>query len=93
MFNAEPYMLYGRALKLCYPETNSYVSKMTLPSKINNIVNHICDHWKKGYLVNLREYQKIKHPHKRQQIANVKDIVIVQEDEMPRSTWKVGIVE
>ena len=53
------HMLYGRALKLCYPETNSYVSKMILPSKINSIVNHICDRWKKEYPVNLREYQKL----------------------------------
>ena len=49
-------------------------------TKINNIVN-------------LREYQKIEHPNKDQQIVNVKDIVIVQEDKMPRSAWKVGIVE
>ena len=41
----------------------------------------------------LCEYQKIKHPNKHQQIVNVKDIVIVQEDKMPRFAWKVGIVE
>ena len=78
-------MLYGRALKLCDPEISSHVSKMLLPSKIDNIVNHFWDCWRKEYLVNLREYQKIKHPHKHQQIVNVKDIVIVQEDKMPRS--------
>ena len=49
-------------------------------TKINNIVN-------------LHKYQKIEHPNKDQQIVNVKDIVIVQEDKMPRSAWKVGIVE
>ena len=49
-------------------------------TKINNIVN-------------LHEYQKIERPNKDQQIVNVKDIVIVQEDKMPRSAWKVGIVE
>ena len=86
-------MLYGRALKLCDPETSSNFSKMLLPSKINNIVSHFWDRWKKEYLVNLREYQKIKHPNKHQQIVNVKDIVTVQEDKMPRSAWKVGIVE
>ena len=78
-------MLHGRALKLCDPEISSDVSKMLLPSKINNIVNYFWDRWRKEYLVNLREYQTIKHPHKHQQIANVKDIVIVQEDKMPRS--------
>ena len=66
---------------------------MLLPSKINNIVNHFWDRWKKEYLVNLREYQKIKPPNKHQQIVNVKDIVMVQEEKMPRSAWKVGIFE
>ena len=75
------------------PETSSDVSKMLVPSKINNIVNHFWDRWKQEYLVNLREYQKIKHPNKYQETVNVKDIVIVQEDKMPRSAWKVGIVE
>ena len=85
-------MLSGGALKLCDPETNSDVSKMLLPSKINNIVNHFWDRWKE-YLINLREYQKIKHPNKHQQIVNVKDIVKVQEDKIPRFAWKVGVVE
>ena len=80
-------------LKFRDSETSSDVSKMLLPSKINNVANRFWDHWKKEYLVNLREYQKIKHPNKHQQIVNVKDIVIVQEDKMPRSAWKVGIVE
>ena len=80
-------------MKLFDPETSSDVSKMLVPSKINNIVNHFWDRWKQEYLLNLREYQKIKHPIKYQQTVNVKDIVIVQEDKMPRSAWKVGIVE
>ena len=80
-------------MRLFDPETSSDVSKMLVPSKVNNIVNQFWDRWKKEYLVNLREYQKIKHPNKYQQTVNVKDIVIVQEDKMPRSPWKVGIVE
>ena len=76
-------MLHGRALKLYDPEISSDVLKMLLPSKINNnIVNHFCDRWIKKYLVNLCEYQKIKHPNKH---LNVKDIVIVQKDKMLRS--------
>ena len=85
-------MLYGRTLKLCDPETSSDVSKMLLPSKTNNIVNHFWDQWKKEHLINLLEYQKIKHSNKHQQIVNVKDIVIVQEGKMSRSAWKVGII-
>ena len=87
------HMLYGRSLRLFDSETSSDVSKMSLPSKINNTVNHFWDRWKKEHLVNLREYHKIKHPNKHQQIVNEKDIVIVQEDKILRSAWKVGIVE
>ena len=58
---------------------------MLLPNKINNIVNHFWNRWNKEYLVNLREYQKIKYPNKHQEIVNVQDIVIVKKDKMPRS--------
>ena len=57
---------------------SSDISKMLLSSKANNILNHLWDFWKKEYLVNLREYQKIHHPNKHYQIVNVKDLVIVQ---------------
>ena len=56
-------------------------------------MNDFWGRWKKLYLVNLREYQKIKHSNKHQQIVNVKDIVIVQEEKMSQSAWKVGIVK
>ena len=56
-------------------------------------MNHFWDFWKKEYLVNLQEYQKIKHPNKHYQIVNVKDIVIVQENKIQQSTWKVGLAE
>ena len=56
-------------------------------------MNDFWGRWKKEYLVNLREYQKIKHSNKHQQIVNVKDIVIVQEEKMSQSAWKVGIVK
>ena len=85
-------MLYGQGFKLCDPGTNSDASKMLLPGKSNNIMNHFCVRWKKEYLVNLREYQKLKHSNKHQQIVDVKDIFIIQKDKMPQSTWKLGIV-
>ena len=66
---------------------------MSLPNKINNIVNHFWDSCKRKYLANLRGYQKLKYPNKHQHIVNVQDIVIVQENKMPQPAWKVGIVE
>ena len=44
-------------LKFRDSETSSDVSKMLLPSKINNVANRFWDRWKKEYLLNLREYQ------------------------------------
>ena len=59
---------------------------MSLPNKINNIVNHFWDSCKRKYLANLRGYQKLKYPNKHQHIVNVQDIVIVQENKMPQPT-------
>ena len=53
------HMSYGRTLKVCDPETSSDVSKMLLPSKINNIVNHFWDRWKKEYLVICASIRKL----------------------------------
>ena len=66
---------------------------MSLPNKINNIVNHFWDSCKRKDLVNLCGYQKLKHPNKHQRIVIVQNIVIVQENKMPQPAWKVGIVE
>ena len=44
------HMLYGNALKLCDSWPNCDVSKILLPGKINNIVNHFWDLWKKSIL-------------------------------------------
>ena len=56
-------------------------------------MTHFWDHQKKEYLVDLRKHQKIKHPNKYQQIVNLKRIVTIQEDKMPRFVWKIGIIE
>ena len=66
---------------------------MLLPTKINNMVNYFWDRWKKEYLVNQSEYQKIKHPNKHQQIVNVKDIFIVQKNKTQWSAWKAEVAE
>lgn len=59
-------------MKLYDPETNCDVSKILLLGKINNIVTHFWDRWKKEYfVVNLREHQKIKLSNKVQHLLNV----------------------
>ena len=80
-------------MKLCDPEPKYDLSKILRPGKVNNVVNHFWDHWKKEYFVNLHEHQKIKHQNKHQQRLNARDIVITQEDSMPRSAWKVRVIE
>ena len=55
--------------------------------------NVLSDRWKKEYLIDLGEYQKIKHPNKHQQIGHLKNIVIVHDYMILRSVWKVAIVE
>ena len=58
------HMLFGRKLKMFNPETFeiSYtpIDTNIYSRKLNNIINHFWECWRKEYLVNLREYHKVK---------------------------------
>ena len=90
-------MLFGRQLKLFNP--NPFKISYT-PSdinaysrKINNILNHFCDRWRKEHLINLRENHKVKLQKFNRPQIQLKDIVIAEEEKQSRSMWKAGIVE
>ena len=82
LFNLEPFEIS------CTPaDLNAHVRK------INNIINHFCDRWKKEYLINPRKHPKVKlQKFNRPQIL-LKDVVTLKEKRQSRSMWRVGIVE
>ena len=87
-------MLFGRALRLANSESIEESNQsIILPKKLNNIVNHFWERWKKEYLINLRENQKIVTPNSNQPIINNNDIVLISEEKLPRSAWRIGVVE
>ena len=56
-------------------------------------MNHFWERWKKEYLTNLRENQKINTQNPNQPIINVNDIVLISEENLPRSAWRIGIIQ
>ena len=64
------HLLFGRTLLLPNPSTIdlSFLNPNPIikPTKLQNIINHFWDRWRKEYLVNLREHQKISSYKKKQ---------------------------
>ena len=60
--------------------------------KLRNI-NHFWDRWRKEYLINLRECQKILMEDDNRQVISVGDVVMTEEDKVSRFCWRMGLVE
>ena len=90
-------MLYQRTLllsnssttDLSYPNPNPIIK----PTKLQNIINHFWDRWRKEYLVNLREHHKIKYYKKNRPTIQLNDVVIIGDANRPRSSWRLAKVE
>ena len=90
-------MLFGRPLllsnssatDLCYPNPNPIIK----PTKFQNIINHFWVRWHKEYLVNLREHHKINSYKKNKPTIQLNDIIIIEDANRPRSSWRLAKVE
>ena len=60
--------------------------------KVNRIINNFWDRWQKEYVVNLRETHKQNLQNRHQQHIRLNDIVLIHDENLPRSTWRKGIV-
>ena len=89
-------LLFGRPLLLSNPSTTdlSYPNPnpITKPTKLQNIINHFWDRWRK-YLVNLREHHKINSYKKNRPTIQLNDVVIIGDENRPRSSWRLAKVE
>ena len=45
------------------------------------------------YLVNLNESQKMKAPISNHQVVKINSAVLIHEENLPRSAWKIGLAE
>ncbi|XP_066927907.1 uncharacterized protein [Clytia hemisphaerica] len=59
---------------------------------LETLLEHFWNRWNKEYLTELREHWKQKRM-KRQPITKVNDIVLIMDDKLARSKWRVGIIE
>ena len=60
--------------------------------KVNRIINQFWDRWHKEYIVNLRETHKQNLQNRHQQHIRLNDIVLTHDENLPRLTWRKGIV-
>ena len=53
---------------------------------------HFCTRWHREYLADLREYHKLNHVEP-DRIARIGEVVLVHQENISRSSWKVGVIE
>ena len=87
------HLLYGRTLNNSNLLSASTTQEIIHPKKLESLINHFWERWKKEYVVNLREHQKIMSPNENRCKIELNDVVIVEEELVPRSAWRLGKVE
>ena len=84
------HLLFGRTLLLSNPSTTdlSYPNHnpITKPKKLQYIINHFWDRWRKEYFVNLREHHKINSYKKNKRTIQSNNVVIIADANLPRSS-------
>ena len=89
-------MLYGRTLKYSNLSYDSAPGELVTPKKLDNLLSHFSEKWRKEYLVNLRESHKTAKPATtkgERPMVQIGDVIVVEEGNMPRSSWRLGKVE
>ena len=82
--------LFRRSLKLFDPD---HGDNQIIPSKkLNNIIDHFWYRLRKKHLVNLKECQKTQMKGDNRQVISVWDVVLIDEDKVPRLYWRMGMV-
>ena len=88
------HLLFGRTVNLFNSDHSEIIHNnvdiVVESRKIINIINHFWTRWHKEYLCNLREHQKLTKVKTTLPIININDIVIVHEEKIPRSRWRLG---
>ena len=90
------HLLHGGTLQLynsaILPLTYPNISLSLEPSKLNHILMHFWNRWRHEDLANLRESHNACVKDDNKLIIKKDDIVIIEEPNLPRSTWKLAKV-
>ena len=85
--------MYGRTLEYSNLLSDSITGELITPKKLDNLLSHFWERCRKEYLVTLRESDKpatTKGNHPKIQTG---DVVVMEERNMPMSTWRLGKVK
>ena len=87
------HLIFGRRINTNAEKleaTNQPIDKRV--KYVQQLLEHFWNRWSKEYLLELREHwRRTKHA-KRQPIAKVNDIVLIMDEKLVRSKWRVGII-
>ena len=60
---------------------------------LNTILNHFWVRWRREYLLELRETHRYAHVQNSPNTISVGDVVLVYDEDLPRTLWKTAVVE
>ena len=90
-------LVFGRQLPLTSTNTTTPLSRsMILPTdtdNLNTILQHFWQRWRTEYLTQLHETHRNLSRRSNSPLINVDDVVLIHEELLPRSRWRVGRVK
>lgn len=90
------HMLFGRRLNLSSNSTtlksHEELNLAHHSTKISQIIEHFWNRWRKEYVVNLRDSHRSLHNSKDNPQIKLNDVVLIHEEKVPKSLWKIGKV-
>lgn len=85
---------YGRRLNVNpSSEENNDVSSHVRYKYVNELMNNLWTRFNTDYLSELRERHKLTSKRQSRELINVEDVVLIKDDKLSRSKWKIGVVE
>ena len=87
-------LLFGRNLPVVAPSDDVYNEKQLSKRAryLDTLLDHWWHRWYTDYLVELREYHRIKGK-KQMLIPNEGDVVLVADEKLKRANWKIGRIK
>ena len=83
----------GRTFKYSNLFSDSTTGELITPKKLDNLLSYFWERWRKEYLGNLRESHKIAKTKGEHTTVQIGDVVVMEERNILRSSWKLGKVE
>ena len=91
------HLLFGHNLNICTTQTTNISCQefdiVEKSSKINKIVAHFWNRWRKEYVVNLRESHRPLPVKRKGPSLMLNDVVLIHDEKIPKHLWEIGKVQ